>query len=134
MRYLTTENTYQSPEAQPGWFSRRFPTISFYVPMIHRVWWGARQAQKGKLDREKRIWGASDLLRMLESVGVRFQIENLDPAIRQKVDFIIDAGRLKGGRGSTVIDVTCDPPRILREGAVSAQKIQQALKRRTQTS
>jgi L-threonylcarbamoyladenylate synthase len=39
------------------------------------------------------------------------------------VDLILDAGPLKGGIGSTVVDVTADPPKILREGAISAKDI-----------
>jgi len=35
------------------------------------------------------------------------------------VDLIIDTGRSPGGRPSTIIDVTVDPPRILRAGSVS---------------
>jgi len=52
---------------------------------------------------------------------------DLDPGIRNAVDLILDAGPLKGGAGSTILDVTCDPPRILRKGAVSASDIFSAL-------
>ena len=50
-------------------------------------------------------------------------IADLDPLITEKLDLILDAGPLQGGVGSTVIDVTTDPPVILREGAVSAKDI-----------
>jgi len=36
---------------------------------------------------------------------------------------MLDAGPLKGGTGSTVIDVTTPFPTILREGYVSAKNI-----------
>jgi L-threonylcarbamoyladenylate synthase len=36
---------------------------------------------------------------------------------------MLDAGQLEGGIGSTVIDVTFDVPKILREGAVPAKDI-----------
>jgi L-threonylcarbamoyladenylate synthase len=52
-----------------------------------------------------------------------FRCHDLDPGIQEAVDLVIDAGPLEGGAGSTVIDVTTDPPRILREGAVSAREI-----------
>ncbi len=48
-----------------------------------------------------------------------FRIADLDPALKRRVDRVLDAGPLKGGAGSTVVDVTCDPPKILREGAIS---------------
>jgi len=50
-------------------------------------------------------------------------IENMDISIIEKVDLILDAGHLKGGPGSSVIDVTLDPPQILREGEISGKKI-----------
>jgi L-threonylcarbamoyladenylate synthase len=51
------------------------------------------------------------------------RIADLDPAVAVAVDLILDAGALEGGAGSTVLDVTCDPPVILREGAVSKSLI-----------
>jgi L-threonylcarbamoyladenylate synthase len=57
------------------------------------------------------------------------RIQDLEPLIADKLDLILDAGPLKGGIGSTVIDVTVDPPKILREGAVSAKVILAALDR-----
>lgn len=44
--------------------------------------------------------------------------------IGNKVDAIIDLGKTAGGRGSTIIDVTSDPPQILREGVISRISIQ----------
>jgi L-threonylcarbamoyladenylate synthase len=46
-----------------------------------------------------------------------------DSLIADKVDLLLDAGPLKGGGGSTVVDVTKDPPVILREGIVPAGDI-----------
>ncbi|MDH3883824.1 MAG: Sua5/YciO/YrdC/YwlC family protein [Desulfobacterales bacterium] len=40
-----------------------------------------------------------------------------------QLDLILDAGTLMAGVGSTVVDVTVDPPRILREGQVTANDI-----------
>ncbi len=57
------------------------------------------------------------------------RVQDLDPLIADKLDLILDAGPLKGGIGSTVIDVTVDPPKILREGAVSSTVILAALDR-----
>ncbi len=44
--------------------------------------------------------------------------------IGQKIDAIVDLGETAGGRGSTIIDVTTDPPQILREGVISRTSIQ----------
>ena len=42
------------------------------------------------------------------------------------VDLVLDAGPLRGGRGSSVVDVTVSPCVMLREGVVSRQHILQA--------
>jgi len=35
-----------------------------------------------------------------------------------RIDLVLDGGRTAGGLPSTVLDLTVDPPRVLREGAV----------------
>jgi len=37
---------------------------------------------------------------------------------------IIDGGVVTATQPSTVIDITCDPPRIIREGAVSRAQLE----------
>jgi len=49
--------------------------------------------------------------------------QDLEPQVAGQLDLILDAGTLKGGVGSTVVDVTVDPPRIIREGQVAADDI-----------
>ena len=36
----------------------------------------------------------------------------------QDIDLIIDGGETAGGTGSTILDVTVEPPRILRDGMI----------------
>jgi L-threonylcarbamoyladenylate synthase len=43
------------------------------------------------------------------------------------VSLVIDGGRARDGRESTIIDITADPVRIVRAGAVSHQEIEEAL-------
>ena len=47
-------------------------------------------------------------------------------ALVEKLDMILDAGPLKGGIGSTVVDVTSKTPIILREGEVVTRDILKA--------
>ncbi len=54
-------------------------------------------------------------------------VAGLDQHIRDQVDLVIDGGRLPGGEGSTVVDVTVNPPKIIREGAIRAEKIHAVL-------
>ena len=57
------------------------------------------------------------------------RIDDLDPQLIQHLDIVLDAGPLKGGPGSTVVDVTHDLPRILREGEISGEEILDLIKR-----
>lgn len=57
------------------------------------------------------------------------RVSDLDPLIADQLDLILDAGPLRGGIGSTVIDVTADSPKILREGGVPAKDIYDLLKK-----
>ena len=56
------------------------------------------------------------------------RLEDVDPAIRAGVDMEIDGGDLPG-TASTVVDLSAEEPRILREGAVSADRIRKLLQR-----
>ena len=50
-------------------------------------------------------------------------IEGLQPEVTEQLDLILDAGPLKGGKGSTVVDVIGEVPRVLRAGVVSEKEI-----------
>ena len=53
---------------------------------------------------------------VLTATEVREQLGNA-------VDFILDAGACPGGIESTIVDVTLDPPAILRTGAISEKEL-----------
>ena len=55
------------------------------------------------------------------------RLDDVDDAIRVAVDLEIDGGELPG-TPSTVVDLSGDEPRILREGAVPADRIRQLLR------
>ena len=57
------------------------------------------------------------------------RIGDLEPQLAQQLDAVLDAGALKGGNGSTVVDVTAGIPRILREGEISEKEILTLIKR-----
>lgn len=44
-----------------------------------------------------------------------------------RIDLVLDAGPTSGGIESTVLDLTCDPPRMLRPGLVSPAAIEAAI-------
>ena len=55
------------------------------------------------------------------------KVSLLDPWILENSDLILDSGILKGGAGSTIVDITVFPAHIIREGEVSEKQIQKAL-------
>ncbi len=55
-------------------------------------------------------------------------VADLDPGISRQVDMVLDAGVLAGGPGSTIVDLTCWPVRVIREGAVPRRAIDDVLK------
>ena len=55
------------------------------------------------------------------------RVDELDFRVLQGVDMVLDAGTLKGGKGSTVVDVTQFPPKVLRQGEIGESKILQCV-------
>lgn len=51
--------------------------------------------------------------------------EEVMQSLGQEVDLILDGGETPGGKGSTILDVTVDPPRILREGIISPDRLRE---------
>lgn len=54
-------------------------------------------------------------------------IADLDVRIGSQADLVLDAGVLAGGSGSTILDVTCWPVKMVREGAVKRKAIDHIL-------
>jgi L-threonylcarbamoyladenylate synthase len=52
---------------------------------------------------------------------------DIPEALRNRVDAIIDGGQTPGGLGSTIVDVTTDPPSLLRAGVISSSLIEDRL-------
>jgi L-threonylcarbamoyladenylate synthase len=52
----------------------------------------------------------------------------VDDQIGDKIDAIVNGGQTQGGKASTLIDVTCDPPVILREGLISRKIIEKCIR------
>ena len=64
----------------------------------------------------------------LSGKGGCSEVAELSRQIKDHVDLVLDAGKLGGEKGSTVVDVTVAPPKILREGVVSAERIRALFK------
>lgn len=55
------------------------------------------------------------------------EADHVKEDLEEKIDYIIDGGKCQVGVESTVIDLTVEPPRILRPGGVSYEKLTELL-------
>jgi L-threonylcarbamoyladenylate synthase len=53
--------------------------------------------------------------------------QEVQAELRGRIELILDGGRCPGGIPSTVLDLTTDPPTILRAGAIAVEEIKTAL-------
>lgn len=77
MEYLTEANDYQTPEGHSTFWVRHCPSLIFHARMMdvyRQGWWWA---VRGVYDGVRWVHGSLRVLRALESVGVRFKVENL---------------------------------------------------------
>ncbi len=58
------------------------------------------------------------------------QADQVIESFGHKIDLILDAGPSRGGKASTLVDLTGKPPRILRPGAISKEAIWAVLKKK----
>jgi L-threonylcarbamoyladenylate synthase len=49
--------------------------------------------------------------------------DEVEAALGDRIDLIVDGGRAPGGKPSTVVDCTVSPPSLVREGPVSMDLI-----------
>ena len=78
MKYLTTQNTYCSPNRPVHWFARINPTLVFYVKISTLVLKASRLCKKGTYTNDHWIQSSINTVKALEAVGGRFEIKNLD--------------------------------------------------------
>ena len=57
-----------------------------------------------------------------------FRISDLPFEILEAVDLVLDAGELEGGKGSTVVDASSDCIRIIREGNIKAEQLDEFIR------
>ena len=50
--------------------------------------------------------------------------EEVHRSLGDKVDLVLDGGKTPGEKASTILDVTREPPRILREGLISREQLE----------
>ena len=84
LNYLTTQNTYHSPKQPTPWFARRNPTPVFYAKIFMIILKASRLCKKGAYTNDRWIQSSLNTVKALESVGGRFEIQNL--AVSRKLE------------------------------------------------
>jgi len=84
LNYLTIQNTYRSPKQPTPWFARSNPTPVFYAKILMIVLKASRLCKKGAYTNDRWIQSSLNTVKALESVGGRFEIQNL--AIPRKLE------------------------------------------------
>ncbi len=56
--------------------------------------------------------------------------QEVEAAMGEEVDLVLDGGPTRGGLASTVLDLTVDPPRVVRAGALPLAALEAVLGRR----
>jgi len=56
-----------------------------------------------------------------------YSINDINKNLLTKVNVILDSGKLKKIKPSTIIDISCSQPKILRKGPISIKKIENVL-------
>ena len=63
----------------------------------------------------------------LSGMGNIYEVSELIRVFGNKVDLVIDSGSISASRGSTVVDFTITPPKILREGDIGKAQLSKYL-------
>lgn len=77
MEILTTQSNYQSPVRPVSWYARFFPTVTFYSRLLPMVFHASGLGKKQQFTRASLIEHSLKIVRLFESLGIRFEIENL---------------------------------------------------------
>ena len=84
LNYLTIQNTYHSPKQPTPWFARSNPTPVFYAKILMIVLKASRLCNKRAYTNDRWIQSSLNTVKALESVGGRFEIQNL--AVPRKLE------------------------------------------------
>ena len=79
MKHLKfTESVYRSKKTEPSLFARLFPSLIFYCRFFVVVCRSALLAKKGRYDWDAWADSSYDVLKIIESVGVKVEIDGVD--------------------------------------------------------
>jgi 1-acyl-sn-glycerol-3-phosphate acyltransferase len=76
VKILTSHDTYATADSSGTWLGRLMPTGLFYTHIFMIVLKASRKAKRGKYHDEQWVASSLDVVRALETVGGRLQVEN----------------------------------------------------------
>jgi L-threonylcarbamoyladenylate synthase len=114
-----------APEALARWLAVLPAPLTVVFPIARPI-----AASRGERTLGVRVPASTGVRRMLEAAGPMTATsanrsgsppcddpDEVEAILGGDVDLLVDGGRAPGGRASTVVDATRDPPRVLRAGA-----------------
>ena len=75
---VSYDDVYQTAPRRLSWCARTFPTFSFYRNFVWNVYRSSVKARRGTYDNLEWSRSSQQVLKSLESVGVRFEFSGLD--------------------------------------------------------
>lgn len=85
---FTEDNKYFSPERKIGFFSKLFPSFMYYLRFITVIYKASRVAKTAEYDGVRWSQDSLKVLRALESVGVKMEVEGVEHFANQEESFI----------------------------------------------
>lgn len=69
---------YKTKETKRGFFKKKVSTFFFYPPLLKIILRSSILARRGKFDEKTFYYESFNVFKLLESVGVRFEIDGID--------------------------------------------------------
>ena len=111
--------------------------LSVVVPQSSTVKWNLGETSHSVMLRMPLNAVALDLLRLTGPLGVSSanitahapatDVTQAEQQLGESVSIYLDGGPADSGTASTIVDVTCEPPRIIREGTITAEDVARSI-------
>ena len=72
------DGTYQTSATSLSFAAKAFPSLTFYAKLIAIVYAGSRKAKRGQYPKTQWVLSSSDVIRALESIGLRIDIRGIE--------------------------------------------------------
>ena len=92
LRYV--DGCYRSPAHQPSRFARTFPGLAFYRAFLGVVFRASRKAKRHRYDDSLWFQSSLECFRLLEGVGVRFEVSGIANMKRVRWPCVIIANHM----------------------------------------